>query len=322
MTEPDFDCLIVGGGPAGLTAAIYLTRFHLTIKVVDAGNSRASWIPCTHNHAGYPDGISGKELIARMTEQAQKYGASIVAGRVTRLDRIEGGFQAEWGEGSVTACTVLLATGVTNRRPPMDEELHDEALARGLIRYCPICDGYEVTDKVVGVIGDDSHGVAEAVFLRGFTEDITLIAPHASHDLSEADQARLEEYGIKTVDGPCSAVAAQEDCIVVDTADGHYTFDSVYPALGSDTHTELAAQVGAELSGETGCIVVDSHQRTSVPGLYAAGDVVLGLDQISHAMGEGGVAATTIRNDLAKERPIRREKLSGSIRAKGSMEGS
>jgi thioredoxin reductase (NADPH) len=316
MTDPDFDCLIVGGGPAGLTAAIYLTRFHLTIKLVDAGKSRANLIPCTHNHAGYPDGISGKELIERMKAQAQKYGASIVAGRVTRLDRIDGGFRAEWGQGSVTARKVLLATGVTNRRPPMDEELHDEALARGLIRYCPICDGYEVTDKAVGVIGDDTHGVAEAVFLRGFTEDITLIAPHASLDLSAEDQARLEEYGIRAVDGPCSAVAAHDDCIVVDTADGHYTFDSVYPALGSDTHVELAEQVGAKLSGETGCILVDGHQRTSVAGLYAAGDVVLGLDQISHAMGEGGVAATTIRNDLAKERPIKREALSGSIAAK------
>ncbi len=316
MTEPDFDCLIVGGGPAGLTAAIYLTRFHLSIKLVDAGSSRAALIPCTHNHAGYPDGISGTELIERMKAQAQKYGASIVAGRVTRLDRVEDGFEAEWGEGSVTARKVLLATGVTNRRPPMDEELHDDALARGLIRYCPICDGYEVTDKVVGVIGDDSHGIAEAVFLRGFTKDITLIAPHASHDFSAEDRARLEEYDIKAVDGPCSAVAAHDDCIVVDTADGHYTFDSVYPALGSDTHTELAEQVGAKLSGDTGCIVVDSHQRTDVAGLYAAGDVVLGLDQISHAMGEGGVAATTIRNDLAKERPIRREGLSGSIRAK------
>jgi thioredoxin reductase (NADPH) len=314
MTEPDFDCLIVGGGPAGLTAAIYLTRFHLTAKLVDAGKSRAGWIPCTHNHAGFPDGISGKELIARMKEQAQKYGTSIVTSRVSRLDAVEGGFKAEWGEGSVTARKVLLATGVTNRRPPMDEQLHDEALARGLIRYCPICDGYEVTDKKVGVIGDDSHGVAEAVFLRGFTEDITLIAPHASHALSAEDRSRLEEYGIKTLDGPCSAVAAHDDCIVVDTADGHYTFDSVYPALGSDMHNELAEQVGAKL--KDGSIVVDSHQRTSVPGLYAAGDIVLGLDQISHAMGEGGVAAVTIRNDLAKERQIRREKLSGSIAAR------
>ena len=314
MSEPDYDCLVIGGGPAGLTAAIYLVRFHLSLKLVDAGKSRASWIPCTHKHDGYPGGISGKELIARMKEQAQMYGASIVSGRVTRLDRIDGGFRAEWGEGSVTARKVLLATGLTNRRPPMDEDLHDEALSRGLIRYCPICDGYEVTDKRVGVIGSGSHGVAEAVFLRGFTQDITLIAPHMAHDLSEDDRAKLSEFGIQTLDGPCEAVAAHDECIVVDTADGHYTFDSVYPALGSDVHNELAQQVDAEL--RDGNLVVDDHQRTSVPGLYAAGDVVLGLDQISHAMGEGGVAATTIRNDIAKERPIRRESLTGSVAAK------
>src|SRR4051812_44279267 len=316
MDEPCYDCLVIGGGPAGLTAAIYLTRYHLSINVVDAGKSRAALIPRTHNHAGYPEGIEGKELIARMTEQAQKYGASIVTGRVTRIDRVEGGFRADWGEGSVAARTVLLATGVTNRRPPMDEALHDEALARGLIRYCPICDGYEVTDRKIGVIGSGGHGVAEAVFLRGFSEDVTLIAPDSAHALSEEDRARLAALDIVAVDGPCQAVAAHEDCIVVDTAEGHYAFDTVYPALGSDTHVELAVQLGAAL--KDGVLVVDSHQRTSVPGLYAAGDVVLGLDQISHAMGEGGVAATTIRNDLAKERPIVRERLIGSIAAKGS----
>jgi thioredoxin reductase (NADPH) len=316
MTEPDYDCLVIGGGPAGLTAAIYLVRFHLSLKLVDAGKSRASWIPCTHNHAGYPGGISGKELIARMKEQAQMYGASIETARVTRLDRIDGGFRAEWGQGSVTARKVLLATGITNRRPPMDEDLHEEALARGLIRYCPICDGYEVTDKRVGVMGSGSHGVAEAVFLRGFTGDVTLIAPHKAHDLGPEDRAKLSEFGIECVDGPAQAVAAHDECIVVDTADGHYTFDSIYPALGSDVHTELAQQVGAEL--KDGNLIVDDHQRTSVPGLYAAGDVVLGLDQISHAMGEGGVAATTMRNDLAKERPIKRETLSGSVAAKSA----
>ena len=72
MTPADLDCLIIGGGPAGLTAAIYLARFHLSLRVVDAVKSRASLIPCSHNHAGYPDGISGKELIRLMTEQAQK----------------------------------------------------------------------------------------------------------------------------------------------------------------------------------------------------------------------------------------------------------
>ena len=111
--------------------------------------------------------------------------------------------------------------------------------------------------------------------------------------------------GIRAVDGPAHGVAVQKDCIVIETAEGHHVFDSVYPALGSDTHTELAEQIGVALN-ESGCIAVDSHQRTNVPGAYAAGDVVIGLDQISHAMGEGGVAATTIRNDLAKLRPLDR----------------
>src|SRR3954470_5473529 len=96
MTEFELDCLIVGAGPAGLTAAIYLARFHLRLKVIDAGNSRASLIPCTRNHAGFPDGISGVELIERMKAQARKYGAEIECGRVTRLDRLDGGFGAQW----------------------------------------------------------------------------------------------------------------------------------------------------------------------------------------------------------------------------------
>ena len=310
MDEPILDCLIIGGGPAGLTAAIYLARFHLDILVVDGGKSRASWIPCTRNHAGYPDGIEGKELLRRMREQACKYGAKIETEYVTKLER-DGEtslFTATWGSGKAAARSVLIATGVTNRRPPMDEELHDDALARGLVRYCPICDGYEVTDKKVGVIGSDSHGVAEAVFIRSYTADVTLIAPDKALRLKPEDAEKLKKAGIDCVDGPTQAVAITKNCITVDTAEGHYTFDSIYPALGSDTHTQLAEMVGAELAAD-GCILCDDHQRSSVSGLYAAGDVVHGLDQISHAMGEGGVAATTIRNDLCAQKPRWREPL-------------
>jgi thioredoxin reductase (NADPH) len=304
MDEP-LDCLIVGGGPAGLTAAIYLARFHLRILIIDDGKGRAASIPCTRNLGGFPDGISGKDVLARMREQAQLYGAKFDKGYVSRLDRTETGLRATWGEGSIGAKTVLLATGTANRRPPMDEELHDDALARGLIRYCPICDGYEVTDKKVGVIGSGHNGVAEAMFLRSYTRDVTLIAPDKAIQMSAEDAKKLKMAGIECVDGPAQAVAISKECIVVETAEGTYTFDSVYPALGSDPHVLLAEAVGAAL-GEKGCITVDRHQRTNIPGVYAAGDVVIGLDQISHAMGEGGVAATTIRNDLAARAPLLR----------------
>jgi thioredoxin reductase (NADPH) len=308
MDDPILDCLVIGGGPAGLTAAIYLARFHLDILVIDGGKSRASWIPCSRNVSGFPDGINGNDLLQRMRDQVCKYGAKIESEFVTKLERDEksGLFTATWGSGCRMARTVLLATGVSNRRPPMDEELHAEALARGLVRYCPICDGFEVTDKKVGVIGSDSHGVAEALFLRSFTADVTLIAPDKALKLKPEDRQRLKDAGINCADGPAQAAAISKDFIVVDTADGHHTFDTIYAALGSDTHTQLAEMVGADLSNDA-CVKVDSHQRTPVPGFYAAGDVVIGLDQISHAMGEGGVAATTIRNDLAKQRPLWRE---------------
>jgi thioredoxin reductase (NADPH) len=308
MEEPILDSLIVGGGPAGLTAAIYLARFHLDILVVDSGKSRASWIPCSRNHAGFPGGIEGKALLKRMRQQACKYGAKIETETITKLERDEkaGLFTATWGSGKAIARTVLLATGVTNRRPPMDEDLHDDALSRGLIRYCPICDGYEVTDKKVGVIGSDSHGVAEALFIRSYTANVTLIAPDKALRLKPEDAEKLKAASIEAIDGPAQAVAITGNCIVVETAEGTFSFDSVYPALGSDMHTQLGEMVGARLADD-GCFLCDDHQRTSVPGLYAAGDVVHGLDQISHAMGEGGVAATTIRNDLAEQNALLRE---------------
>src|SRR3954452_17613978 len=244
MDEPILDCLIVGGGPAGLTAAIYLARFHLDILVVDGGKSRAAWIPCTRNLSGFPDGIEGPALLQRMRDQTCKYGAKVESEFVSKLERDEtpGLFTATWGSGCRQARTVLLATGVTNRRPPMDEKLHDDAVQRGLVRYCPICDGYEVTDKKVGVIGSDSHGVAEALFLRGYTADVTLVAPDDALSLKPEDQAKLKSARIGCIYGPAQAVAVSNDYIVVDTAKGHYTFDSIYPALGSDVHCQLAEQ--------------------------------------------------------------------------------
>jgi thioredoxin reductase (NADPH) len=144
---------------------------------------------------------------------------------------------------------------------------------------------------------------------------VTLIAPDKALRLKPEDNEKLKDAGIECVDGPAQAVAIPDGCIVVDTADGHYSFDTIYSALGSDTHVQLAQMVGAELSSND-CIIVDAHMRTSVSGLYAVGDVVIGLDQISHAMGQGGVAATTIRNDLCARRPRWREPMTRLEEAK------
>jgi thioredoxin reductase (NADPH) len=300
------DCIIVGGGPAGLTAAIYLARFHLSIRLFDCGLSRAALIPLTRNHAGFPDGIAGPDLLARMLAQAERYGAVREMTQVTRIEPLADGFAVHAGDRAFPARAVLLATGVVNHRPEgLDDALHGEALMRGLLRYCPICDGYEVTDKRVGVIGTGDHGMREALFLRGYTRDVTLIAPGAAHDLDRACAAALDEAGVARIDGPCGGYAIEGDRIALDTAAGRMAFDSIYPALGSRIRSDLAVAAGARATGD-GCLEVDDHQRTSIPGLFAAGDVVKGLDQISNAMGQAGVASTTIRNMLSEQQPIRR----------------
>lgn len=299
------DCIIIGAGPAGLTAAIYLARFHLRIRMFDCGSSRAALIPRTHNHAGYPGGVKGTELLRLMLEQAEEFGATREQAEVTEIVPTGDTFDVRVGDHRYPARSVLLATGVVNHRPDMAGDVHDEALARGLLRYCPICDGYEVTDKRVGVIGTGDHGMKEALFLRGFTRDVTLIAPGAAHELDATCRAKLEDAGIVHVDGPCTPIRIAGDAIEVTTPGGALRFDSVYPALGSTIRSSLAVAAGARATAD-GCLEVDDHQRTSIPGLFAAGDVVKGLDQISHAMGEAGVAATTIRNLLDERRPIRR----------------
>ncbi len=305
MAERAADVLVIGAGPAGLTASIYLARFHLSVVVTDGGRSRASWIPRTRNHAGYPEGIEGPELLRRMREQALEHGVRIVEAPVTALALDGGRFAATLGDGRMVTRAALLATGVVNHRPAGLDGLHDRAVAAGLLRYCPVCDGFEVTDKRVGVVGTGERGVNEAVFLRSYTRDVTLLAPDGAHELSPAQREQLADAGVAVVDGPVAAFAIEGDRLACGSADGRLGFDSIYPAMGSVIRSELAVALGARASGD-GCLEVDDHQRTSIPGLYAAGDVVKGLDQISHAMGEGGVAATTMRNDLANKAPLRR----------------
>lgn len=301
--EVHTDCLVIGGGPAGLAAAIYLARYRLRTILIDAGRSRAALIARTHNHAGFPNGISGKDLLTRMREQALRHDVDLRAGHVERLAKRGEEFLAESDSLSLTARSVLLATGVTNLHPQMPQPMHDEALARGQLRYCPVCDGYEACGQNIAVIGTGTRGAKEAEFLRAYSDKVTLIALNGAHEFEPSERDRLAALGVRTIDGPVGEFELAPDRIGFTCAAGKVWFETMYPALGSEIHSDLAISLGAECS-EEGCIRVDSHQATSVPGLFAAGDVVLGLDQISHAIGEAGVAATAMRNMLAASQPL------------------
>ena len=301
MTEEISDCAIIGGGPAGLTAAIYLTRFRRRVVLFDRGGSRAALIPTSHNHAGFPEGIAGAELLRRMGEQAAKYGADLRVGDVAEVVASGENWQLAGDGFAITARTILFATGVDNRRPAMDEAVHRAALDAGQLRYCPVCDGWEAGGPEfgarIGVVGAESQGVAEALFLRTFTPHVTLFTL-AECELHEKDRTDLATHGIAWDPRPVAAYDFSGAGVRLSFAAGDVAHvDTLYPALGSDPNDALIQALGLRTDSDR-CVMTDKHQQLGLKGLYAAGDVVAGLDQISVAMGHAAIAATAIHNDL------------------------
>lgn len=295
MTDPEI--LIVGAGPAGLTAASYLARFRRRVLVADGGPPRACWIPVSHNMPGFPAGITGDAILKRMTEQAEEYGAVVEAGRVETITPDGDGFRAHLNGRDLHVRAVLLAVGVEDNHPPLPGVEH--AIEHAIVRICPICDGYEATDRKVAVIGKNHVGVREAAFLKTFTDAVTLIhvgPPEALDAEAKAEAARL---GIPIAMADIEDVRLEENRVVALCWGGEdRAFDLVYSALGTRPNADLARALGAELAPEDGRLTVDDHQATSVPGVYAAGDVVRGLNQIAVATAEAAVAATAIHNAL------------------------
>ena len=299
----ELDCIVIGGGPGGLTAAIYLARFRRRFAIVDAGQSRASWIPRSHNHPGFPDGITGTDLLGRMREQVADHGGDIRQGTVTSLAcRENGTFEAIVdGRDSLTASHAVLATGVVDVEPPLPNVL--EAVRRGLVRQCPICDGYEMTGRKLVVLGQGGAGLGEALFLRSYTPEITLVTLGQPLDVSGENRQRMEQAGIRAVEKPLADIVTEGDRIVrLSFADGSVlAFDAIYSALGSHPRADLAAALGLTLHQDRR-IVAGDHQRTSIEGCYAVGDIVTGLNQLGVAMAQGEIAAVDIHNRLrAKE---------------------
>jgi thioredoxin reductase (NADPH) len=291
-----FDCLVIGAGPAGMTAGLYLRRFWRNVRIVHDGSSRAARIPRSHNYPGFPDGIPGTELLARLARQLEEVGGMLHAGEVTVLARDHDVFSARIGDDMVRERTVLLATGQLDCVPAV--EGLDAVHALGLLRQCPICDGYEFTRRNIGVIGRGAHGMRESLFLANYSPHVCLLdeQPDAT---GAALAAELREHGVQRVQAHVRAAAitsAGKVELVLD--DGRRpVFDVVYCALGARPRSALARQVAAR-EDALGALVVDRHCETSVPGLYAAGDIVSALDQIAVAVGHAAIAATAIHNRL------------------------
>lgn len=298
------DILIVGAGPAGLTAGMYLARYRRKVRIVHDGRSRALWVPRSRNIPGFPDGIVGADLIARMSDHAVRYGTEIVEGRVVEIARDEDRalFRARLDSGAVIGARgLILATGVDTNLAKLDSGDHQAAVRSGVLRYCPICDGFEHSDERIAVLGSDLHGAAEAMFLRQYSSNITLI-PKWQVALTDKQRGELEASGVDVLEGRVLRLDATEEAMFV-AIEGEAEprrFDTLYPAFGSTPRSELAAMLGP-LTDLNGCIPFSAFSDGLLPGVYAAGDVLEGLDQISVATGQGAMAATRLHNWLREQ---------------------
>jgi thioredoxin reductase (NADPH) len=294
-----FDCLVIGAGPAGLLAAIYLARFRRRVLIVDAQQSRASLIPKSHNIPGFVGGVTGDDLLKRLRSQVQDLDVDIRNHTIARLLTDESRFRAISNDGTaIMAAKIILATGIVDIHP--DVPGWAEAQASGALRYCPVCDGYEAIDKSIAVIGSPDAAVKKALFLRTFSSRVTLLAGSHPNGVLEAGGEDASKIQAVHADVMRLEVIGAGDGIKATLSNGGcLLFDLVYPALGSEVRSGLAIELGADHT-DTGFLKVSDHQETSIKGLYAIGDVVSDLHQVAVAFGHAATAACHIHNSLPR----------------------
>ncbi|MGJ4928961.1 NAD(P)/FAD-dependent oxidoreductase [Bradyrhizobium sp. HKCCYLS2038] len=287
------EILVIGGGPAGLMAAIYLARFRRQVIIIDSGASRAALIPRSHNLPGFPQGIPGPELLARMRRQVEELDVPIIRGTVTALKQRNDQFVALCEGEALVAQRTILATGIVDKQTPLTD--WTTAVRDGALRYCPVCDAFEAAGRKIAIIGPLAHAAGKALFMRVYSSEVVLVPIDDEQD--EDKRRELAAAGVRVTpplrrlqrcDGGIEAVFvdASSEC-----------FEIVYPAMGADVRSELAIALGARHTSE-GFLDVDAKQRCGVAGLYGIGDVVTDLHQIAVAFGHAAVAACHAHHSL------------------------
>ena len=301
----NFDIIIIGAGPAGLTAGLYAGRQNSKALVIDKGlaGGLGSEVPMMENYPGF-DLISGMELISKMKPQCEKFSEirenQIIEDIEKRDDGIYIKTKSSIGDdfNEYLTKSVILATGASHRHLNVPGE--NEFLGRG-VAYCATCDGMFFVNRNVLMVGGGNSAAQEALYLKNIGCNVKIVHRRDSLRCEHRLEELLQEKGVEilwnsTIKEIKGDMAVNSVTLVRDGVEEEYETDAVFVAIGDEPSNDLAKQLGVELD-ENGYIITDKSQSTNVSGVYAAGDITGGVKQWIVACGEGAVAAISAYQD-------------------------
>lgn len=291
------DCIIIGGGPAGLTAAIYLQRFLRKTLTIDQNNARVNWAPHINNLAGFTRGISGTALLQRLRNQASKYNAEHICGTAL-VFRDKPGFKVCVGENTFYSRFVILATGIKDRQPLIKNTKY--LCKKMVLAYCPVCDGYDHQGKKIAVIINSQIGFKKVKFMKTFSKSIHAVVIN-EFKISAQTLKEMAILNITIHQGVLKSLNYQvkQKMLKIQLKNRKpLNVHLAYVELGSRVSPTAVRHLKNLKRSRGGRFLINQHQQTSITGLYAAGDCAHSLAQVSVAAGQAAVAATDIHRRL------------------------
>ncbi len=302
MSGNDHDVVVIGGGPAGLSAAIYTSRAELKTVILDEPNKLLEKAERIDNYFGFPDGVSGKELLDRGRKQAERFGTEVLEEKalLTKIDPRGEGYVVETAEREFKTKGLIISPGIQHEKPPIEGIKEYEGKG---VSYCVVCDAPLYKDKRVGLLGSEDLVAKEALELYEFTKDIKIYTNGNDLHMPDSLHTKLQKLKIPIEKGEIEEVVGDESLTGLKIEGELQEMDGLMIAEGSSGSLDFARSLG--ITTEDGVLKVDENMSTGVPGVYAAGDCVGGARQISAAVGEGAKAAlgliTDIREDSYKD---------------------
>jgi thioredoxin reductase (NADPH) len=297
-----YECIIIGAGIAGLQAAIQLGRYMHNVLVIDSQNGRSNLCRSYHNILGWPEGVSGQKLREVGHKQAKSLGVEFINDLVVEAEKVDKLILLRTEQGmEYQSSTLLISTGIRDRIP----SIKDIEPCLGISVYvCPDCDGYEVRDKHVLVVGSGKVGANLALTLTYWTKKVTFIN-HEGREFEQSLKQQLNEQGITIINEKIEAVVAENETIFkgVKLKNGQTVYgEKGFIGFGGNVvHSELASQLGVERLENKHVLVNPRTKETNVTNVWAAGDVVAHSEQVTIAMADGCQAAIWIHKRLMKE---------------------